>query len=126
MWREGGAFSPPRLSLSTLGPWGYLLWPLPSRAHPLPPLLRTGGDSLQEDYSLIPSRSHPRLQNVVLGGREGAERRDSSPPPTLPGPAAPREARQEAEWLSSVHHAPLPWLQLFSSHALGEDRAPFP
>lgn len=121
MWREGGAFSPPRLSLSTLGPQGYLLWPLPSRAHPLPPLLRTGGDSLQEDYSLIPSRSHPSLQNVVLGGGGGEE---GLQPPTHS--AWPCGSVREAEWLSSVHHAPLLWLQLFSSHDLGEDRAPFP
>lgn len=102
-----------------------LLPQAPVQQSPFPdPAAENLRGQLAEDYSLIPSRSHPRLQNVVPG--RGGEEGPQPPHPFCLCPAALHEALQEAEWLSSARHAPLPWLQLFSSHDLGEVRAPFP
>lgn len=100
LWREGGAFRPPRPSLSTLGTGGCLL--CPARAHSPPPLLRTQGDSLREDYGLIPSRSHTRLQNW-----RGAEEESRDPVAALPTPPHPCGS-SGSQRLPGAHHAPLP------------------
>lgn len=125
----------------------------PAQRTPLPaPTAKNwrGLGGLWEDYSLILSRSHPGCRRPCRAGRrEGAwaptpclspaspclcpasalPQPCLSPASALPlpclSPAALQEALREAEWLSSAHHAPLPWLQPFSSHDLGGGRAPF-
>lgn len=47
-----------------------------------------GRDSLWEDYSLIPSRSHPRLQRRCRAGRREGTRGPTRPASALPHPAS--------------------------------------
>lgn len=80
---EGEPSDHPAEALSTLGTRVCLLRPLPRRAPS--PTAENVRDSLQEDYGLIPCRSHPRLLNRVPGSR--GEKGPWEPPDlTLPQP----------------------------------------